>query len=44
MDTSRSEGVTSIDMTISIFFAVILDLFGEVILFDKNSDKFLRGT
>jgi hypothetical protein len=42
MDTSTAKGVTSIDM--AIFFAVILDLIGEVILFDKNSDKFLRGT
>ncbi len=42
MDTSRSKGVTSIDM--AIFFAVILDLKGEVILFEKNSDKFLHGT
>jgi len=28
----------------AIFFAVILDLIEEVILFDKNSDKFPRGT
>ncbi len=42
MDTSRSKGVTSIGM--AIFFALILDLIGEVNLFEKKSDKFLRGT